>query len=242
MKAVVEGMLEVLAERQPAPESRLPAPNVTIASVRERPVGLGAHRGDETRGPLRFVSGKGVRLEGEVRFQLWGKEPRAVDKAVLALHAKLLADHDVLRRGGFLRLDATATSPAEQVDKSWRKTADYGVLYEYHYQDSDDTRSLIVQVQIDGDPEEPGSPDRETTVVTGEMARWDNEGAPRLRVAGPDLLGGLLALAYLPATPTGGATLLRTHQGAVGSPVDHSALDNFLAAVAGPGAAERHAR
>lgn len=111
------------------------------------------------------------------------------------------------------------------------------MLYEYSYIDSDGASSLIARIPIDID-----SQFGESTVVTDEMARWDNLSAPAFEVRGPIEIGGVWMLAFIPAVaPTGSVTVTRTFDGAVGLPVSHPSLTTFLAGVAGPNPPERHA-
>ncbi len=236
---LVGKMLGVLAQEIP-PEQAPFEPTVTAVSIAERPLGVGNRRGNERRGPWGSLALKGLHLEGEVRFQLWGNNPTEADVAVLKLHQNLLAAGDRLRGEDyrFLRVAATETSLAEHVDQldAWRKTASFSVLYEHQYRDSDGALSLIARIPIDSDPES------ETTVVTDEMVRWDRGGAPALRLQGPGSFGRISALAHLPATPAGRVTLLRTFDGATGAPAKRANLDRFLKAVSGPAPAKRHVR
>ncbi|HEV2359523.1 MAG TPA: hypothetical protein VGZ23_18180 [bacterium] len=208
--------------------------------MREKSVGLGSRRGSDSLGPFAVVDPKGVRLDAVARFQLWAGGPAEVDAAITALNARVLADVDNLFKQGFLRMALESSPPADFSGAPlnlWRKYADYRVLYEYAYTDSDSAASLIARVPIDIDSQFPDS-----TVVTDEMARWDNVSAAALEVRGPFVIGGLWLLAFVPgAAPTAGVTLTRTFDGAVGAPVAHPSLAAFLAAAAGPGASERHA-
>jgi hypothetical protein len=107
--------------------------------------------------------------------------------------------------------------------------------------DTDGAESLIARIPIHSDPEVRDSLQRETTVVTDEMIRWDNEAAPSLVARGRFDVGGLSVLTFIPSTaPSGTVTLTRTFDGAVGSPTVYLTLATFLAAVAGPDAPERH--
>lgn len=242
---VVADLLTELESRLPAPVGALPLPNVTVTELAERPVGLGNRSGFEDRGLLGLVPLKAGRLETEVRFQLWAADPVAVDAAVLDLQKELLEDKDELWNAGFLRLAASGTTLAERVDDlaAWRKTATYTLLYEYSYEETDSTESLIARIPINSDLEERNSTVQETSVVTDEMVRWDEEGSPDLRVGGPGRLSRLSALSFLPAgpAPTGNVTLLRTFIGAIGAPTPHAIPAAFFDAVGGPDPAERHA-
>src|SRR5262245_53751453 len=72
----VAAMLDVLTGYLPPVVPQLPRPRVGVASFAERPVGLGAHRGSESRGSFPAVALKGVRLDALARFQLGGGDLR----------------------------------------------------------------------------------------------------------------------------------------------------------------------
>jgi hypothetical protein len=218
----------------PAAAGALPERNVSVVSVVERNVGLGNITGNNKRGGFAATVLKGGRLDAVARFQLWGTGPGEVDAAVEALHKALLTDKDTLlnlKKQGFLRIAAETSSLAEHVAvlNAWRKTTDYRVLYEYSYEDTDGAESLIARIPIHSDPEARNSPQRETTTVTDEMVRWDNEATPRLVVRGRLTIGSLSALAFIPATaPTGTVILKRTFDGAVGVMANFPTLNDFL--------------
>ena len=111
---------------------------------------------------------------------------------------------------------AEETSPAELADTgTWRRTADYSLLFEHRFADTDGAQSLIARIPIHTDPEQSFSPDRETTVVTDEMVRWDNESAPSLVIRGSGTVGRLGVLDFQTAMPPSGqVTLTRTFDGA----------------------------
>lgn len=238
LNQVISDMLSELSKYLPPHEPPLPDPGVSVVSVTERTVGLGNRRGNETRGFFPIVALKGGRLDGVVRFQLWANEPGAVDSAIGELHGRLLTARDELWAAGFLRVAAEETSLAEHISNlnAWRKTSDYRVLYEFRYQDTDGAESLIARIPIAID-----SKYGESTSVTDEMIRWDNETAPALGVRGRFSVGRVSALVFVPGTaPSGAITLVRTFDGAVGPPTNYPTLADFLPAVAGPGATERH--
>src|ERR1041385_3132547 len=72
--ALATFLVRPAAPPAPAPPASTPLPpnSVTIVSLRERPVGLGDRRGNETRASFAAVALLGGRLEAVVRFQLWG--------------------------------------------------------------------------------------------------------------------------------------------------------------------------
>lgn len=241
----IAAMLDSLDDYLPPPVAPLPEPSVSVVSLKERSAGLGDRRGTESRGGFPVVALLGIRLDGMVRFQLWAATPSAAETAVNDLAARLLTDRDSLWTNGFLRLLLKTTAAAEHVSvvNAWRKQADYQVLYEHRYQDNDGAESLIAQIPIHSDPEVRNSPERETTVVTDEMVRWDNEVALPLVIRGPFNVGSLSVLAFVPGTaPSGTMTVKRTFDGAAGPPASHPTWAAFLGAVAGPNAPERHAQ
>ncbi len=227
----------------PPPLSGLPNPNVTVTAVAERPVGIGNHAGAVTRGPLTALAVKGGRLDAIVRFQVWDDSPTDVDDAILQLQSDVIDDLQQLEEAGFLRIEPRDTTLAENVPGvGWRKTTSYEVLFEYSYEESDDATGLIARIPVHTDPETADSPEREDNLLTDEMARWDDEDAPDLTVEAPLIIRKLSALAWLDANPTGSVTLLRTHDGAAGAPVDHPDLAAFAAATGGESPTDRHAR
>ncbi len=237
---VVAAMLGVLNVYLPLPGGQVPVPTVSAASVDERAVGLGNHRGTDARGPFGVVDLKGIRLDAVARFQLWGLGPAQTDKAINDLNARLMADREILRLKGFLRMALEATPPADPVPliNAWRKYADYRVLFEFSYQDTDGAESLIARI-----PASIDSALSEVTTITDEMVRWDNQAAPPLVVRGHSAVGGVSALAFIPGpAPSRTITLTRTFDGAVGAPTTHVTLAAFLAAVGGPNPPEHHAR
>jgi hypothetical protein len=240
---VLADLLAEMRNRLPEALANLPEPNVSITSVSERALAIGNWRGNERRGAIADLALKGGRLDAVVRFQLWADEPILVDTAINELHGRLLAARDSLRAAGFLRLKAENTRSAESILVSgvnaWRKTTDYRVLYEFHFEDTDEAQSLIARIPVSID-----SAFGESMVVTDDMAmaRWDDQAAPALVMRGRATLTALSAFAFTPdPVPTGTVTLTRTFDGAPGAPTD-LALAPFLAAAARSNAPERHAR
>ncbi len=239
----IAAMLDSLDDYLPPPAAPLPEPSVSVVSLKERSAGLGDRRGTESPGGFPVIALLGIRLDGMVRFQLWASTPSAAETAVNELAARLLTDRDSLWTNGFLRLLLKTTAPAEHVSavNAWRKQADYQLLYEHRYQDNDGAESLIARIPIHSDPEVRNSPERETTVVTDEMVRWDNENTPALLLRGRLSIGGLSALKFISGTtPSGAVVLTRTFDGAVGTPTAYPTLAAFLAATSASNAPERH--
>ena len=238
-------MLAILNNYVPASTASLPESSVSVTTMNERSVGLGNHRGTETRGIFPLIALKGVRLDAVVRFQVWAADPNAAETAMTDLTAQLMADRDVLWTSGILKIALEASPLADFIDSlgAWRKTSEFRVLYEFQYEDTDGAESLITRIPIASDLDVKNSPERETTVVTDEMVRWDNETAPTLSVRGPIRIGGLSVLSFVSATvPSGTITLTRTFDGATGVPTAHPTLADFLSAVTQVSSPESHAQ
>lgn len=242
---VIDAMINVLKDYLPRSTPGLPEPSLSVVSVSERAVGLNHRIGTELRGAFPIIALSGVRLDALVRFQDWAADPGQVEIALANLNAQLLADRDALRSAGFLQLKLENTLSTDQVPtlNSWRKQADYRVLYEYRFQHTDGAESLIARIQIESDPEELDSPQRETTIVTDQMVRWDDKAAPAFMIRGRFNINGLAALKFFSgAEPGVMVTLTRTFDGATGNPTNPPTLTAFLAAIAGSNPPDRHSR
>ena len=197
MDQVLDDMLALLRNYLQALPSPIPGPSISIISLAERPLAIGNRRGLEARSSFSIVELKGGRLDAVVSFQIWGNDPIKVDTEIDSLHGRLLAAKDDLRTKGFLSITAGGTSISERVDSlnAWRRTADYNVLYEFYYDDSDGAEGIITQIPIDINGE--------STLVSDEIAVWNNKGAPMLEVTGRTnkgfQIGAIYILAYLPA-------------------------------------------
>jgi hypothetical protein len=226
------------------PTTGQPDPALILISVNDVPVGLGNFLGEQPRGALGKVEMKGGRLDCVVRFMLWGANPTAVTDGMLTLQADLLSATQRLFSRGFLRFNALISSNPvfDSTLNAWGRTADYSLLYEYHYQATDAADSLIARIPVHTDQEMLDSPDRETTIVSDELARWDEISAPVLAARGPVTLGKIVALVFAPTMPTGQVTLTRTFDGATGPMGEPSSLADFLTALADTGAPQRHAK
>jgi hypothetical protein len=225
-----------------APVSGLPDPAVILISLNDAPVGLGRLIGEEPHSMFGGTELRGGRLGGVVRFALWGTDAPAVNEGMLNLQAALLAATQSLFSRGFLRFNAlTSSNPAlDSTLNAWGRTTDYSLLYEYRYPATDAADSLIARIPIHSDLEVRDSLQRETTVVTDEMVRWDNEASPTLVVRGRFSLGSLAALAFIPGTaPDGAVTLTRTFDGAAGPRTTYPSLPALLAAVVNTNSPER---
>lgn len=247
---VANAALNVLKDYLPAPAPPLPAPSVVIAGVSERSSGLGNRVGEDRRGALSAQALKSLRVEAVARFQLWAGAAGAVEDAIQQLIAGLLADREKLRSVDsdgdgkddlqILRLALKSIGASEPIpsDNAWRQSADFSLLAEFPYADADEAQSLIARIPI-----EINSAFGESTVVTDEMTRWDDESAPALIVRGRRSVGSLSAMAFIPGVaPSGAVTLLRAFEGAAAPPADHPDWNSFLAAITDPSDPERNAR
>src|SRR5258706_7604892 len=214
---VLAAMLDVLDNylpRNPVINPPLPDPNLSLVSMTERSVGLGSRVGTDMRGPFAVSALKGTRIEAVIRYQIWSDNPGDVDAAIQDLAARLLADRELLRVQGFLRLALRSTGTGESiptVNDYWRESVDFEVLYEFPYEDSDDAQSLIASIPVNIDQQLAT-----TMAITDEMTRWDNEDAPPLLLRGPLRIARMSAIAFTPLTPSGTVTLTRTFDGAPG--------------------------
>ena len=237
LDAVADALLLTLTPLLPAAGGGLPAPTVTIVTHRERLAGLGRHLGQEDLAGFGVIARKAVRLEAIVRFQLWAASPADVDAAIGALNARVLAQLEALRVKGLLRLTMKDARPSQQITNvGWRRAADYRVLYEFAFVDTDEAESLLA-----------GFPSTSTATSTNRPSsptRWRAGIRSRRRCcwcAGRRGVGSIAALSFLPTAPTGTVVLRRTFDGAQGPPAPQPTLAAFLAAVQGAAPAERHA-
>jgi hypothetical protein len=241
--AAVTDMLALLDDFVPASVPPLPDAAISVASVSERSVGLGGLRGLEFRDRFGVAELKAVRLDALVRYDVWGGSPIAATQAATDVNTGLLGARDTLRGEGVLKLSLEGVEPPDFASSlnAWRVGARYRVLYEFPYQDTGGAESLIASVPIDFEPEQAGGP-TEQTVVTDELARWDDHAAPRLVVEGRFGVGGIAALSWFAAAaPSGPVSVTRTFTGVSGPPDGFVSLDAFLDAVSGPDPASRHA-
>jgi hypothetical protein len=216
LSQVVADMLTTLGTYLPPASPPSPAASIALVSATPQAVGLGNWRGNEVRGALPIVALKGGHLDAVVRFQLWANDLAGADGAVRNLQGSLLAATTALRDAGFLRVVAQDVSLAEQPAglAAWRETASYRVLYEFQYQDTDGADSVIARIPIS-----VNSGFNESTVVTDQIVRWDNQGALPLELGGSSgsltALRGLAILAFLPPGWDGGAVTVRSSIGGV---------------------------
>lgn len=234
----LQAMLDEMAKSLPAFVPGLPHPSVSAVTVTQRTLGLGNFRAEDTRGGFTPAVLMGGRIDALLRFQLWDAGPGEVESATQALTAGLLGRRDDLFTKGFLRFNLKSIAPSESIAEpsAWRQNSEFQVLYEYQFADSD-ADSLIARIPIRLQEQFD-----ESTEVTDEMTRWDKDAALALAVRGPSAVGGLSALDFIPAAPTGTVTVLRTFDGAAGPPAVHLTWPDFLSAATGPGPSERHSQ
>ncbi len=237
---VLDAMLTVLQNFLPPAlvlPTPVPAPSLSLVGFEERTVGLGQRVGTDIRGPFSVAALKGIRLEATVRYQVWANASPDAETAIQDLIMDILGDRDALRAAGFLRLALKSTAASETVETDvWRESADFTVLYEFPFVDSDGADSLIAQIPI-----EINSEFAQSMKITDEMTRWDsmpvppNVSVPPLILRGRSSIGGLSALSFTPGSvPVGAVTLTRTFDGASGPPPTHPDLPTFLAAITDP--------
>lgn len=221
----------------------LPPSGIIILNITDKSLGLGNFRGLDLRGIFPAVELKGGHADALVRFQLWGATPDEVNAATLALQGRLLAARADLWDAGFLEMSGVGGTLAEQqvTDGPWTRSLDYHILFEYHLAPTAGAESLIARIPVNADQEVFNSLPREVSVVTDDMARWDQLSAPTLVVRGATRVARLAILAYFQSALAGGpVTLLRTFDGASGPPAVFAGLGDFLSGLADPAAPSRH--
>ncbi len=247
---ILNNMLDILHQYLPSSGPSVPAASLSTLSVRQRPTGVDNWCDTGHHEPFAEINLKGGRLDIVVRFQLWADTVGGADNIVNILHNDLLTNSGQLRIDGFLRLDSTTTSPAEFIGGSinaWRKITDYKILYEYHYHDLDGTESIITHIPINTDPEQHGSPERDTTLVTDQLNRWDDLQTPPLDVSATVKtkihIYGLSSLACRPPSwPGNSVTVARLRRNISTPPTTYSTLSEFHAAVTREVNPDRHAQ
>lgn len=247
-ETVINDMMAVLQAYLPASISGLPEPSVSTKSITHKPLAIGNDRGLEQRGLLGSVALKGGRLDAVIRFQLWGTDPTTVESAMQLLQSHIMTDRLVLQAQGFLQLGFIETSVSEHIASlsAWRISCDLKLLYEYHYDDTDGAESIIARIPIHSDPEFSNTPNRETSVITDAIVRWDDESATTLSIVGATnstIIYGLASLSYLPAPWTGHSiTLSRLNQSSLLAPTIYMDLTTFVTAVTDPNIPDLHAQ
>lgn len=230
-------ILNTLSTYLPQPIPALPAPKVFVTSLTDRTIGLGNRRGNELRGGIAVVALKGGRLDAVVRFQLWASQLEEVETALIELRDRLETAKMTLRSQGFLRfaLEGTSLTEFNSSLNAWFKTLDYKALYEFHFEDTDGAESLITRIPVDVNSEY-----KESTTVSGNLVRWDNERSPTLVVQGSLIISSLTALVFVPGTTPTGAVILTRKDNSASSPTIYPNLGAFLNAIADPNAPTRN--
>jgi hypothetical protein len=224
------------------PDGVPPRPaSLTVLEAAERPVGVGNVQGNVERGPLAVLGVRGGRVQARVRFDLRAGTPQDAAIAVQQLQLKVRAArldpllpwiHD------FLVLEPDGSDPAALIGTDdWRQSVLYRVLYEYRYEDPEESGSLIVRVRMDLRGEH-----HEDDAVTRDLARWDREDAPPLVLRGPRTVGRLTMLEFTGGgVPAGQVTVRRTFDGAPPA-AGTASLADFAAAVLPPAGGRNHER
>lgn len=249
IQRVVNDLLDRLDTYLPDPPSAtVPRGTVSLAGLTERSVGVGNWRGTEARARMGLIGLKGGRIEALVRFQVSGSTPTEANAQARDLNTRLLAARQALTEAGILRITLESVPPPafSPVLGLWGAESDYRILFEYDYEDSEGTESLIARIPIESDLEHALSAAHEVTTVTDELVRWDDAGpAAPLTVRGPRFIGRISALSFVAlaqAPPSGSIVVRRAADGVAGPPTDFGSFDAFLDAVAGTGPPNRNAR
>jgi hypothetical protein len=209
---------------------------VALVSVEEKQVGLGqwSHLDEKNHFP---VAQKGVQLAATTRFQLWDDDPAAVEGVVSDIITAVLAEREQLRTDGFLELKLKNVSVVDQpASGSWRQTAEFAVVFEFHFTESDDAGGLIARIPVEMRPEYGAM------LITGDLAVWHSEAAAPLTATGRNgAVSGLASLELLPGpAPSGTVRITRTFDGAAGPPVPQATFTAFVDAVKGVSPVSRH--
>lgn len=221
----------------PTPAS-LPTSTVSVVSATKRNSSIGNRIGTDTRGGFPTVAIKGGHLDASVQFQVWDSSAEDIEVEMNSLHNRLMADKELLRSQGFIKLNVEQSSTSEFLSSLsiWRKTSLLKFLYEYQYQDSDDALSVITRIPIESDLEVSNSAERETSTVTDAMRRWDDESANTLSVVGNGSSNakvfGLNLLVHLPGGWVGDPIIIdRTNLDSVSPPNIYLDFSDFIEAV-----------
>ena len=232
----VVAMIAHLREFLPPMGASFP-PTVSLVSAQEKQVGLGQWRQLDVSSHFP-VSKKGVQVAATTRFQLWDASPDAVEAAVAGLTHAVLDGREQLRTDGFLELKLKNVSIVDKPDTAtWRQTADFDVVYEFHFTDSDMAGGLIARI-----PAELRT-GYGAMLISGDLAVWHFQSAQALvSNGGRGAVTGLSSLESLPgAAPADPVTIRRTFEGAAGQPDAPASFADFLTAVLGPTPVSRHA-
>jgi len=231
-EAYLNDLLTLLRSHLDGIPSNPPA-DLSIIHIMERSVGIGNRRGMARRGIFDAVSLRGERIEIVIRFQFWGASAAAVDDAIIQLQQRLLDARNDLWANRVLKINVEATTSAEFVGvPGWRKTTDYRILYEFHYEDNDGAGGLITRVPVSPwlEAELPGDQE-ESLIVTGQVVNWNDQRAPALIVK-PETgqviqITRLGVLATQAAIVSGSAVTIQVRQGASVSEQIFTSFEDF---------------
>jgi hypothetical protein len=235
LRQYIDELLDLLRPFVPPSTAGLPPNTLGIVSLNPRSLGLGGRRGMARSAGLDVAELRGGWLDTVIRFDIWGADATTVGDLAATLQAALANDAPELRRARLLQIRLTNTSDATETADSWRRSIDYAVLYEYHYQDTDGATSLIARVPIHGETDFSAA---EVTTVTDHMVRWDELGAPALVITPTTTevlqVAGLTVMAFLPSGGPTGAVTRTIVRGGVPEIVNFGSLSAFLSDFAVP--------
>jgi hypothetical protein len=232
-------MMSALQPFVPAQIGGLPKPTVTVAKAEIRPSGIGNYVGASPSGSIAAVEHHAMRVQAVARFSLWGVAADDVEDGVTALNASIFAKRADLAAQGFLKLSFDGSAPSEQTKDAttWRRFADYDLLYEFPYEDDGGAAGLILPIAA------KDTPTGAKWSTTADFGRWDDAAAPPFLLRGPAIFTEIAALAFVakPASPPSGkVTITRTFDGAP-APADAGNLATFMAQTTASPAPERNA-
>lgn len=246
---VMSDVLTTLSGYFGAGGGALPPSTVSFLSVSKKNPAIGNRVATDMRAGYPTAAIKAGHLDADVQLQIWDSDPAAIETEMNDLHGRILADTEVLRSQGFIKLKSSGTDVSELVTSlnAWRKTSQLSLLYEYQYQDNDDALSIIHRIPVASDLENRNSPDQEITTVTDAIQRWDDEQAWSLILVAnsnsDSKIYGLNVLAYLPGGWNGNQVILERSN--LDNPVLATAyptLNDFLDAVTADTAPDQNAR
>jgi hypothetical protein len=202
---------------------------VTAVSVVERALGVGNRRGISSD-PMGIVELKGGRLDAVVRFALGASDEAAVNNAIAALQGDLLAAKDTLFTQSVLKMTALESSAAAEFPEgsgTWRRTADYRVLYEYQFASTDDAHGLIARIEV-GDV----GPGEAMVITRADFVRWGDDTAADLVLRTGTQVTAIDIWAFLPATFNGAAVTITATVNGVVTQQNFATLRDFVNAFA----------
>ena len=99
--------------RRPASPGELPMVAVSLAAVRESPVGIGGHVALSRIAPEEWATTSGSRCTGELHAELWADTATGVSSLTSAVLDRLDAQASALRAAGFVDLSLRGLGPAQ---------------------------------------------------------------------------------------------------------------------------------